>query len=112
MPRKKIDAVAYCRTSSASNVGAEKDSLPRQNEAIQGYAKKAGFVIVEQFDDPAVSGEDVIETRPGFSALMDRIEGNGVSTVLVEDESGEPYSNGKRYRKFYVPVGMLEPVDE
>jgi len=34
------------------------------------------------------------------------------ATVLVEDESGEPYSNGKRYRKFYVPVGMLEPVDE
>ncbi len=34
------------------------------------------------------------------------------ATVLVEDASGEPYSNGKRYRKFYVPIGMLEPVNE
>ena len=34
------------------------------------------------------------------------------ATVLVEDESGEPHSNGKRYRKFYVPIGMLEPVDK
>ena len=34
------------------------------------------------------------------------------ATVLVEDERGQPYSNGKRYSKFYVPVGMLEPVEE
>jgi DNA invertase Pin-like site-specific DNA recombinase len=34
-----------------------------------------------------VSGTDPIETRPGFSALLDRIEGNGVRTVLVEDAS-------------------------
>jgi hypothetical protein len=33
------------------------------------------------------------------------------ATVLVEDASGQPYSNGKRYRKFYVPVAMLTPVD-
>lgn len=34
-----------------------------------------------------MSGTDPIETRPGFSALLDRIEGNGVRTVLVEDAS-------------------------
>ena len=28
-----------------------------------------------------------IETRPGFSALLDRIEGNRVRTVIVEDAS-------------------------
>jgi DNA invertase Pin-like site-specific DNA recombinase len=39
------------------------------------------------FNDPAVSGADPIETRPGFSALLDRIEGNGVRTVIVEDAS-------------------------
>ena len=32
------------------------------------------------------------------------------ATVLVENESGECYSDGKRYSKFYVPVGMLELV--
>jgi hypothetical protein len=34
------------------------------------------------------------------------------ATVLVEDEHGEPFSDGKRYTKFYVPVGMLGPVEE
>jgi DNA invertase Pin-like site-specific DNA recombinase len=33
----------------------------------------------------AVSGADPIETRPGFAALLDKIEGNGVRTVIVED---------------------------
>jgi DNA invertase Pin-like site-specific DNA recombinase len=34
-----------------------------------------------------VSGADPIETRPGFNRLLDRIEGNGVRTVLIEDAS-------------------------
>jgi DNA invertase Pin-like site-specific DNA recombinase len=43
--------------------------------------------IVAEFYDADVSGADPIETRPGFSALLDRIEGNGVRTVIVEDVS-------------------------
>jgi DNA invertase Pin-like site-specific DNA recombinase len=43
--------------------------------------------IVEEFYDADVSRADPIETRPGFSALLDRIEANGVRTVLVEDAS-------------------------
>ena len=82
-----VKAVAYMRTSSATNVGADKDSEKRQRAAIEGYAKRAGLVVVEWFYDPAVSGADPIETRPGFSALLDRIEGNGVRAVVVEDAS-------------------------
>jgi Resolvase, N terminal domain len=37
--------------------------------------------------DPAVSGADPIETRPGFNKLLDRIEGNGVRVVIIEDAS-------------------------
>ena len=29
------------------------------------------------------------------------------ATVLVEDERGAPYSDGKRYLKFYVPISIL-----
>lgn len=55
--------------------------------AIEGYAKRAGFVLIDEFNDAAVSGADPIEIRPGFAALLDRIEGNGVRTVIVEDAS-------------------------
>jgi len=71
----------------AANVGADKDSEKRQRAAIEGFAKRAGLEIVDWFYDPAVSGADPIEVRPGFSALLDRIEGNGVLTVVVEDAS-------------------------
>jgi DNA invertase Pin-like site-specific DNA recombinase len=43
--------------------------------------------LVGEFYDAAVSGADPIETRAGFAALLDRIEGNGVRTVIVEDAS-------------------------
>jgi DNA invertase Pin-like site-specific DNA recombinase len=78
------------RTSSAANVGAEKDSERRQRHAIERFAKSAGFEIVEWFNDPAVSGADPIESRPGFAALLNRIEGNGVRFVLSRMPAGSP----------------------
>lgn len=89
MARKKetVKAFAYIRTSSAANVGADKDSDKRQRAAIEAFAKRGGFELVAEFNDAAVSGADRIEDRPGFAALLDRIEGNGVRTVLIEDAS-------------------------
>jgi DNA invertase Pin-like site-specific DNA recombinase len=85
--KEKTKALAYLRTSSAANVGTDKDSDKRQRAAIAAFAKSHGFQIIEEFCDPGVSGADPIETRPGFTALLDRIEGNGVRTVVVEDAS-------------------------
>jgi DNA invertase Pin-like site-specific DNA recombinase len=84
---KGTQAVAYLRMSSAANVGADKDSDKRQRDATVAFAKRSGFVVVDEFYDPAVSGADPIETRPGFATLLDRIESNGVRTVIVEDAS-------------------------
>jgi DNA invertase Pin-like site-specific DNA recombinase len=84
---KTVEAVAYIRTSSAANVGADKDSDKRQRAVIAGFAKCSGFALVGEFNDAAVRGADPIEVRPGFAALLDRIEGNGVRTVIVEDAS-------------------------
>ena len=84
---KGAPAVAYLRTSSVANVGADRDSDKRQRDTIASFAKRAGFVIADEFYDPAVSGADPIEARPGFAALLDRIESNGVRTVIVEDAS-------------------------
>jgi DNA invertase Pin-like site-specific DNA recombinase len=80
----RLEAVAYLRTSSAANVGADKDSDKRQRRAIEAFAKHAGVVVVGEFYDAAVSGADPIEGRKGFAALLDRIEGNGTRTVIVE----------------------------
>ena len=82
---KKIHAVAYLRTSSVQNVGSDSDT--RQREAITRCASQNGLEIVEEYYDEAISGTDPIEERPGFSALLDRIDGNGVRTVIVEDVS-------------------------
>nr|WP_172296220.1 recombinase family protein [Pseudoruegeria sp. HB172150] len=72
------------RTSSAANVGADKDSDTRQRAAIEGYAKANGFEIVGEFYDAAVSGTDPIDTRPGMLALLDAVLSNGTRTILVE----------------------------
>lgn len=34
------------------------------------------------------------------------------ATILVEDATGQRYSDGKAYTKFYVPVNMLELVEK
>jgi DNA invertase Pin-like site-specific DNA recombinase len=88
MARKNnIEAIAYLRTSSATNVGRDKDSDKRQREAITSFARHSGYVVVGEYFDAAVSGADPIEGRPGFKALLDRIVGNGVRVVIVEDAS-------------------------
>src|SRR5262245_31972704 len=85
--RKRENAVAYLRTSSATNVGADKDSDKRQRDAIAAYARHSGFELVHEYYDAAVSGADPIDTRPGFKALLERIVSNGVRVVIVEDAS-------------------------
>jgi DNA invertase Pin-like site-specific DNA recombinase len=77
-------AVAYFRTSSATNVGADKDSLKRQQAAVKAFAKGAGYELVDEFYDAAVSGADPVDERPGFAAMLKRIAGNGVCVILVE----------------------------
>jgi len=42
----KAKAVAYIRTSSAANVGTDKDSDKRQRDAITAYTKRSGLEIV------------------------------------------------------------------
>jgi DNA invertase Pin-like site-specific DNA recombinase len=82
--RKQVEAIAYLRTSSATNVGADKDSDKRQRAAIAAFAKAHGYALVDEFYDAAVSGADPIGERPGFKAMLDRIAGNGVRTIIVE----------------------------
>ena len=77
-------ATAYFRTSSATNVGPEKDSLKRQEDAVRAYAKAHGIQIVHEYYDAAVSGADHVTDRPGFSQMLEYMLGNGARIILVE----------------------------
>jgi DNA invertase Pin-like site-specific DNA recombinase len=80
-------AVGYYRTSSAANVGPDKDSLKRQQDAVQAYAAANGLTIVREFYDAAVSGADHVTARPGFDDMLTYMLGNGARIVLVENAS-------------------------
>src|SRR5262245_3793383 len=87
MARNKIKAIAYLRTSSPTNankgLSTDKDSDQRQRAAVTGFARSAGYQIVDEFYD-VVSGTDPVGERPGFKAMIERIAGNGVRVILVE----------------------------
>ncbi len=83
-PTKSVKAFAYLRTSSAANIGEDKDSGRRQLHAIQAFAKRAGIELVGTFHDEAVKGSDPIDTRPGFAAMLEALEANGTKTIIVE----------------------------
>jgi DNA invertase Pin-like site-specific DNA recombinase len=88
MSRKSLtQAVGYLRTSSAANVGADKDSDKRQRVAIEAYAKSAGVEVVGWYYDEAVSGADHVADRHGFASMMERLLSNGCRTIVVETAS-------------------------
>ena len=76
--------LAYLRTSSKTNVGPDKDSDKRQLAAINRYARRAGYEIVDTFYDAAVSGADPVNERPAFAQMLERLLGNGARTIIVE----------------------------
>jgi DNA invertase Pin-like site-specific DNA recombinase len=84
MARELKPAVAYLRTSSAANVGPDKDSDKRQRTAVEAYAKRAGFKIIAEYYDKAVSGADRIDVRPGFREMLQKLAADGAKTIIVE----------------------------
>jgi hypothetical protein len=51
---KSPKAFTYLRTSSAANIGEDKDSGRRQLQAIEVFAKRGGTELVRTFHDEAV----------------------------------------------------------
>jgi DNA invertase Pin-like site-specific DNA recombinase len=81
---RRKPAFGYLRTSSATNVGDDKDSEKRQRASIEAFAKRSGYKIAGWFRDPAVSGADPVTSRPGFAAMLEALVGDGVRSILVE----------------------------
>lgn len=78
-------AVAYYRTSSATNVGTDKDSLDRQRAAVASCAAAQGLYLVAEFYDAAVSGADPVESRKGFGEMLTAMLSNCARIIVVEN---------------------------
>jgi DNA invertase Pin-like site-specific DNA recombinase len=70
MTKRKTPTIAYLRTSSAGNVGADNDTTKRK--AIEAFAKRAGYEVDAEYYDAAVSGADPIDARPGIATMLER----------------------------------------
>ena len=76
---KRTPAYAYLRVSSRGQVKGH--GYARQAEAIDRYAKSAGYKIVKTFKDAHTGTE---AQRPGWNAMIASIAANGVNVILVE----------------------------
>ena len=81
---KMESVIGYYRTSSATNVGEDRDSLTRQQDAVRGYAKTHGMQVVAEYYDAAVSGTVPVHERDQFTAMLSYIQENKTNTILVE----------------------------
>jgi hypothetical protein len=68
-----------------------------KERAIVKYDIQPGMAVRFRFDGVEHQG------------IVNRI--NKRATVLVEDRSGQRYSDGRHYAKFYVPVQLLEAME-
>src|SRR5687767_2720841 len=75
-------AVSYLRVSGKGQ--SDGDGPERQRQAIARFARSTKLAIVEEFSDIGVSGTKDLSDRPGLARLLDRLESNGMKTVIIE----------------------------
>lgn len=79
-----------------NHTGTTHDLVTAREVAAKQHAINIGGTVAFEFEGQRHIG------------MVNRI--NHRATVLVESKRGMPYSNGKTYLKFYIPLRMLEPV--
>ena len=81
---EKITAL-YLRLSRDDEKEGESNSITNQRKLLMDFAKKNKFRNVKVFIDDGVSG--VTFNRTGFQKLLELIENDMVSTLIVKDMS-------------------------
>jgi DNA invertase Pin-like site-specific DNA recombinase len=82
MSKPSSTAVSYLRVSGLAQV--KGDGFTRQREAVEARAAANGLELVGEYRDEGVSGTIGLDSRPGLSALLERVLSNGVRIVIVE----------------------------
>ena len=78
------EAYGYLRVSTKGQAKEDKHGFKRQKEAIESFAKRAGFKIIKYYKEP-VSGCKGGEDRPAFMEMVSTmLRENCVSCIVVE----------------------------
>jgi site-specific DNA recombinase len=75
-------AVLYARVSTEEQARSGY-SLAQQLEALQEYAAREGYEVLDEVTDPGQSGASF--ERPGMDRVRDLVAAGGVSVVLAQD---------------------------
>ncbi len=75
-------AILYARVSTDEQARSGY-SLAQQLEALQEYAVREGYKVLEEVSDPGHSGASLV--RPGLDHVRDLVAAGGVDMVVAQD---------------------------
>lgn len=99
MMKNKITPL-YERLSRDDELDGESNSIIHQKQMLEYYARRNGFPRPTHFTDDGVSGTRF--DRPGFMAMMEKVEAEHVDTIIVKDMS--------RLGRDYLKVGQIMEI--
>jgi DNA invertase Pin-like site-specific DNA recombinase len=85
----------YERLSHDDELQGESNSISNQKRILEDYAAQHGLSDFIHFTDDGISGTRF--DRPGFQSLMDEVEADKISVVIIKDMS--------RFGRDYLQVG-------
>src|ERR671923_637952 len=74
-------AFAYLRVST------EEQTVQNQKLALEKWAQLNGYLILDSFEDPAISGKVPATQRRGFQEMLELVKMTGIDAVLVYELS-------------------------
>lgn len=94
----------YCRLSRDDGYSDESCSIDSQKSMLKEYALNEGFDHCEFFIDDGFSGTNF--DRPDFVRMIEMVEHNMVSTIVVKDLSrlGREYLKTGYYTEIVFPM--------
>ena len=97
-------AALYLRLSKDDEGAGESQSIKTQRDILEAYAKREGFVIVDEYVDDGYSGTNF--DRPAFQRMLTDIEAGRINCVLTKDFSrlGRNSARGLDYIDEYFPA--------
>lgn len=90
----------YCRLSQDDKQDGESNSITNQKKLLETYAIQHNLVNPYFFVDDGISGTTF--NRPDFMAMIDLVEQDKVSCVVIKDMS--------RFGRDYLKVGLYTEV--